>query len=81
MAAILQDWESIHPGDSRARLEKLFTPEGGLSSPFERTYVSLRCSYVKVDIKFREVGTGEGVHATYVVESLSKLYVDYPHIW
>jgi hypothetical protein len=79
LVAILQDWQSIHPGDSQARLEELFDQDGGLSAIIEKTYVSRRCPYVKVDVKFRKVGTGTGLHATLIVESLSKLYVDYPH--
>ena len=79
MAAILQDWASIHPGDSEARLEKMFTPDGGLSAPDERTYISLRCPYVKTDVKFRSVGSEHGNQTAYVVKSVSKLYVDYPH--
>ena len=80
MEAILHDWGSIHPGDSRTRLEKLFTPDGGLSAVTDRTYISIRCPYVKVDVKLRKVGSDEGGRDGYVVVSMSKLYLDYPHL-
>ena len=76
MAAILQDREAIHVGDTRTRLEERFLPDGGLSTIEERTYVSRRCPYVKVDVVFRRSDNGE--RGAFVIVSLSRLYVDNP---
>ena len=45
---------TIKPGMTRDDLLKVFTTEGGLSTPFEQTYVSRDCPYFKVDVEFRE---------------------------
>jgi hypothetical protein len=44
----------------------------------KRTYVSRRCPYVKVDVEFRESGIVVGKPDTFIIISLSRLYVDYP---
>ncbi|MGB6194357.1 MAG: hypothetical protein WBF42_17965 [Terracidiphilus sp.] len=53
---ILEEMQSIKPGMTRADLLNVFTTEGGLSTEFERTYVSRRCGYFKVDVTFKPVG-------------------------
>jgi hypothetical protein len=49
---ILKECESIKPGMTRADLLKVFTTEGGLSTQTWRTFVHIRCPYIKVDVEF-----------------------------
>lgn len=44
--------ESVKPGMTRAQLLKVFSEEGGLSTPSHRTYVYQECHYFKVDVDF-----------------------------
>jgi hypothetical protein len=44
---------TIEPGMSRDQLMRVFTIEGGLSTPQQRTFVSRDCPFFKVDVKFR----------------------------
>lgn len=53
VSEILKECEKIKPGvTTRAELMENFGGEGGLSSASDRTYVSKRCPYVKIDVKF-----------------------------
>jgi hypothetical protein len=47
---------TIKPGMTRGDLLKVFTVEGGISTRFQRTYISRDCPYFKVDVEFKEVG-------------------------
>ncbi|MBO0723003.1 MAG: hypothetical protein J2P41_19415 [Blastocatellia bacterium] len=51
--------ETIKVGMNRGQLLKVFTTEGGLSSPLQRTYVYRECPYIKVHVKFTAVGRPE----------------------
>jgi len=48
----LRSIQTIKVGATRAELLKLFTTEGGLSTPSRRTYVYRPCPYIKVDVRF-----------------------------
>lgn len=52
IAHVLRDVQTIKVGMTRADLTKRFTDEGGLSTPFQRTYVYKLCPYIKIDVKF-----------------------------
>lgn len=54
VAKVLRKIETIHPGMRRSQLSPVFTTEGGISSRVQRTYVSIDCPYIKVDIRFTE---------------------------
>lgn len=56
---VLQEMLTIRPGMTRLELLSVFTTEGGLSFPLQRTYVSRACPYFKVDVTFRAVGRPE----------------------
>ncbi len=56
IADTLKEIQKIKIGMTRADLLKMFTTEGGLSTPFDRTYVYRDCTYIKVDIEFEPVG-------------------------
>jgi hypothetical protein len=48
----LRSMQRIKVGDTRSELVKIFTTEGGLSNPSQRTYVYRHCPYIKIDVKF-----------------------------
>ena len=48
--------QTIKVGMSRADLMKVFTTEGGLSTPLRRTFVYRDCPLFKVDIEFTAIG-------------------------
>jgi hypothetical protein len=45
---------TIKPGMMRDDLMRVFTTEGGLSTPFQQTFVSRDCPYFKVDVEFQK---------------------------
>lgn len=55
IAKLLRQLETIHPGMHRQDLDAILTTEGGLSTRFERTYVSRECPYIKVEIRFKHM--------------------------
>jgi hypothetical protein len=55
IAKILRQIGEIKPGMQHKNLSKVFTTEGGRSNRFERTYVSIECPYIKVDVQFKPV--------------------------
>jgi len=52
----LEKMETIKTGMTRGDLLKIFTTEGGISTPLNRRFVSRDCPYFKVDVEFRAVG-------------------------
>jgi hypothetical protein len=56
VAETLQRMMTVKPGMTRGDLLTVFTTEGGLSTPWERRYVSRDCRYFKVDVKFEPAG-------------------------
>jgi hypothetical protein len=70
----------------RSDLLSVFTAQGGLSAPPERTYANLNCPYFKVDVKFRAFGRpgkdrdGRGIlvedHRDVIV-SISRPYLEF----
>ena len=52
ISVIITECQKIKPGMTRAELLKVFTTEGGLSSPKHRTFVYRGCPYIKVDVDF-----------------------------
>ena len=57
IAKSLKEMKTIKVGMIRADLLKVFVTEGGLSTPFNRTYVYRECRYVKVDVEFEPLGS------------------------
>jgi hypothetical protein len=49
---VLKEIERIKPGMTRADLLKIFTTEGGFYTGKNRTFVLVRCPYIKVDVEF-----------------------------
>ena len=56
IADTLKEIQKIKIGMTREDLLKVFSTEGGLSTPFNRTYVYRECPYIKVDVEFEPVG-------------------------
>jgi hypothetical protein len=64
----------------RKDLSKVFTTEGGRSSRFERTYVSIDCPYIKVDVQFKQADRDSDALAEVpedVIESISRPYLQW----
>ena len=53
---VLIRMQTVKVGMTRIELLKLFTTEGGVWTPLQRTYVSRDCPYFKVDVRFRAFG-------------------------
>jgi hypothetical protein len=83
IADTLKEIQKIKVGMTRADLLKVFTTEGGLSTPFNRTYVYRECPYIKVDVEFEPVGRrdveGRVTHETNedVIKKISKPYLEW----
>jgi hypothetical protein len=59
LGSVLRWTAEIKPGSTRNDLLKIYTTEGGLSTPLRRTYVLKGCRNIKVDVEFRPVGRPE----------------------
>jgi|GEM_PF-2516001 hypothetical protein len=80
IAKILRQIGEIKPGMQRKDLSKVFTTEGGRSSRFERTYVSIDCPYIKVDVQFKQADRDSDALAEVpedVIESISRPYLQW----
>jgi len=78
VAKVYRKIETIQPGMKRSQLSPVFTTEGGLSNRFQRTYVSIDCPYIKVDIRFKgSKGDTDAVHEDPddTIESVSRPYL------
>ena len=56
VASVLERMQTIKPGMTPEDLLKVFTTEGGLSTPLHRRFVSRDCPYFKIDVDFDAVG-------------------------
>ena len=75
----LKDARIIHPGSTRADVERAFVVDGGLIFPSPTWYVYRKCEFLKIEIEFQvNAKNNEGLSPTDVVTKVSKLYVDYP---
>ncbi len=53
IAKLLREIQRVHPGMKRKDLQSFLTTEGGISTRYQRTYISLECPYIKLDVRFR----------------------------
>lgn len=53
---VLERMLAVRPGMTRRQLVEVFTTEGGLSTRYQRTYVSRECVFFKVRVEFQAVG-------------------------
>ena len=80
LATVLEECQSIKPGMARWNLLRIFTTEGGLSTPRHRTYIWRGCPYVKVDVDFNPSDPKQDAHEeqpTDVITKISKPYLDW----
>jgi hypothetical protein len=80
IAKVLRQIGEIKPGMHRQDLSKVFTTEGGRSNRFERTYVSIECPYIKVDVQFKPVKPESNAvieDPEDVIESISRPYLQW----
>jgi len=80
IAKILGQIGEIKPGMQRKDLSNVFTTEGGISNRFQRTYVSLECPYIKVDVHFKAADRESDALAETpedVIESISRPYLQW----
>jgi len=73
---ILAETAALKAGSKRIDLEKHFTTEGGLSNPNQRTYISKRCSLIKIDVRFQPLSAQQESPDDTILE-LSKPYLAY----
>jgi hypothetical protein len=78
IAKLLRQIGKIEPGMRRKALLDIFTTEGGISTRFERTYVSVECPFIKVDVKFKAGNDRSDAlkeEPDDIIESMSKPYL------
>ena len=76
LGEILTETAALKAGGKRSDLEKHFTIEGGLSTASQRTYVSKRCSFIKVDVTFRPLNAQKESPGDAILK-VSKPYLAY----
>jgi hypothetical protein len=52
---VLDDFGRIRNGMTRRDLDKLFTEDGGIEIRQKTRYLSRRCNYIKVEVRFKPV--------------------------
>ena len=70
----LRSMQTVRVGGTRSELLKIFTTEGGLSTPSRQTYIYRHCPYIKVDVQFA-AGTEE--LPTDKIVDISRPYLDW----
>jgi len=76
VSEILTETAALKAGSKRIDLEKHFTTEGGLSNSNQRTYVSKRCSFIKIDVRFQPLSAQQESPDDTILE-ISKPYLAY----
>jgi len=75
---ILKEWSALKPGTTRAELLKVFTTEGGLFDAAGRRFVSRRCPYIKVDVRFILTEPDQKVESpTDTIKSISRPFLEW----
>ena len=77
---ILAECQKIKPGMTRAELLKVFTTEGGLSTPKHRTFVYRGCPFIKVDVDFTLSDSKQNAvdeQPADTINKISKPYLDW----
>ena len=79
LSGILAEWAKITPGTSRAELLKVFTTEGGISTPRHQVFVHRRCPYIKVEVEFTLAAPDQKLEQpTDTVSKISRPYLESP---
>ncbi|MGB7846720.1 MAG: hypothetical protein WBL63_13975 [Candidatus Acidiferrum sp.] len=80
IAKVMRRISKIQPGMTRKDLLNVFTTEGGLSNRLQRSYVTVECPYIKVDVKFKAANNKNDVlneEPQDVIESISRPYLQW----
>jgi len=81
VGSVLAWTADIKPGMTRKDLLRIFTVEGGISTPTRRTYVLKQCFYIHVDVEFLPVGSNPfNEMLDDKILKISKPYLDYSRI-
>ena len=70
----LRSMQTTRVGGTRSDLLKIFTTEGGLSTPSHQTYIYRHCPYIKVDVTF---AAGNEELPTDKIVDISRPYLDW----
>jgi hypothetical protein len=70
----LRSMQTVRVGGTRSELLKIFTTEGGLSTPSRQTYTYRHCPYMKVDVQF---AAGNEELPTDKIVAISRPYLDW----
>ena len=64
---------------TRGHLQRVFQPDGGLSTREEETYVYQGCSYFKVRVQFRAIGKASEMGSLNdIITSISQSFLEEP---
>ena len=81
VASALTEMETVKVGMKREELLRVFTTEGGISSPSQRRYVYRNCPLFKVDVQFQtqKDASGRAVESPNdVITTISKPFIERP---
>ncbi|MGC4013452.1 MAG: hypothetical protein QM755_02880 [Luteolibacter sp.] len=76
VAEILKETIALKAGSKRIDLDPHFTTEGGISTASQRTYVSKRCPYIKIQVRFQPVNARKESPEDTILE-VSKPFLEY----
>jgi hypothetical protein len=79
VSEVLKEARKVKPGMTREDLLKVFTTQGGIFSPQQRTFVYQRCSLIKVDVEFATTAKNAKVEElpSDKILKISKPYLDW----
>jgi hypothetical protein len=77
---VLKEVRNLENGSTRTDVEKIFETDGGITSgPLECRYVYKKCSYIKVDVRYREyIPKSEKRNPQDKVVKISRPYIERP---
>src|SRR5438270_13223575 len=71
--------QSVKPGMTRGALQKIFLPDGGLSTRTRQTFVYRECPYFKVDVEFTPSPLATGINEPRdEIKTISQPYLAQP---
>lgn len=79
VSEVLKEARKMRPGMTREELLKVFTTQGGIFSPQQRTFAYQGCSLIKVDVEFATTeknGKVEELPSDKILK-ISKPYLDW----
>lgn len=74
IASVIMECQKIKPGMTRADLEKIFAPGGGISTVGQETFFYRHCYWIHVDVDFNPVSKDKK-QSTDIILKISKPYL------